>query len=59
MMGKINDKLDVASGHALFLIGTNLTACLEDWHLNQVNICSRVTINPLSLLLRLMLVQCK
>lgn len=58
MVGKISVKLDMASDHALFLIRNNLTACPEDWHLNQGNIC-RVIINQLSLLLRLMLVQCK
>lgn len=59
MVGKISVKLGMASGRASFLIGTNLTACPEDWHFNQVNICSRVIINLLSLLLRLMLIQHK
>lgn len=46
MVGKISVKLDMASGHALFLMSTNLTACPVDWHSNQVNVCSRVTTNP-------------
>lgn len=30
MVGKISVNLDVASGHASFLIGLTLTACPED-----------------------------
>ena len=59
MVDKISVKLDMASGYASFLIGTHLTACPEDWHFSQVNTCSRVIINLLSLLLRLMLIQHK
>lgn len=58
MVGKISVKLDMASGHALFLTSTNLSACPVDWHLNQVNVCSRVITNLLSLLLRLVLLRC-
>lgn len=59
MVGKISVNLDVASGHASFLIGFTLTPCPEDWLFDQVNICSRVISNLLSLLLRLMLIQHK
>lgn len=59
MVDKISVKLDMASGYALFLTSTNLTACSEDWHINQGNIFSRAIMNQLSLLLRLVLVQCK